>query len=202
MDQRIPVYIGRHAIAELIGYCQSQGHARFTLIADQNTYAALGHSVEQALRAAQYDVIVILLSGEVVADERYIVQVLLKVDRQDRVYLAVGSGTLTDITRFVSHRTKSTFCALPTAPSVDGFTSLSAPLVLQGLKQTVGCHSPLAVFADLPTLAAAPQPLIAAGFGDMVGKLLSVADWRLGHLLWDEPSDEEIAQHLIRAANA
>ncbi len=203
MEDRAPVYIGRNAIAELIAYCKSNRLDRFVLVADQNTYAALGRSVERALQAAQCDVIAVVLQGdEVIADEHYVVQVLTRADREDRTYLAVGGGTLTDISRFVSHRTKTTFIALPTAPSVDGFTSLGAPLVVEGLKRTFICHAPRALFADLETLCAAPPRLIAAGFGDMIGKILSVTDWKLGHILGDELYDESIAQQFLAAANA
>jgi len=52
---------------------------------------------------------------------------------------------------------------------------------------------PIAVFADLPTLAAAPQAMIASGYGDILGKTIALADWRLGHLLWGEPYSPEIA---------
>ena len=34
----------------------------------------------------------------------------------------------------------------------------------------------------------------------MLGKYTSVADWRLGHLLWDEPYDEAIAVRTLEAA--
>jgi glycerol-1-phosphate dehydrogenase [NAD(P)+] len=106
---------------------------------------------------------------------------------------------LTDITRFASHRTHSQFIAVPTAPSVDGFASIGAPLIVHGVKITVICQAPLALFADLRTLAQAPQQMIAAGFADMLGKLTSIADWRIGHLLWNEPYDESIAQRTLAA---
>ena len=113
--------------------------------------------------------------------------------------MAIGSGTITDITRFVSHRTGAAFISMPTAPSVDGFASIGAPLIVDGVKETIICHTPTAIFADVTTLAAAPRGLIAAGFGDMLGKLTSIADWRLGQLLWDEPYDEAIAQRTLTA---
>lgn len=203
MEKRLPVYIGKDAISELTSYCIANNLVKFALIADQNTYAALGNAVEQALKAMHCDVVSIVLRGDqVIADEHYILQVLTKLDHQDRLFLAVGSGTLTDIARFISHRARTSFIALPTAPSVDGFTSIGAPLVIGGLKQTFICHPPIAVFADLPTLTAAPQQMIAAGFGDMLGKMLSVADWKLGHLLWDEPYEERIAEQFLTAARA
>jgi glycerol-1-phosphate dehydrogenase [NAD(P)+] len=136
----------------------------------------------------------------VVADASHVLDVLAAADLQERIFLAVGSGTLTDITRFSSHRTKTSFVSVPTAPSVDGFASVGAPLIIHGVKITLICHAPIAVFADINTLAQAPRPMIAAGFADMLGKLTSVADWRIGHLLWDEPYDEAIAQRTLSAA--
>jgi len=62
------------------------------------------------------------------------------------------------------------------------------------MKQRISARSPIAIFADLPTLCAAPRAMIAAGFGHMLGKFTALADWRLGHLVWDEPYDERIAQ--------
>jgi glycerol-1-phosphate dehydrogenase [NAD(P)+] len=79
---------------------------------------------------------------------------------------------------------------------VDGFTSIGAPLVVEGLKKTYISQAPIALFADLPTLCKAPRLLTAAGYGDMVGKLLSAADWKLGHILWDEKYDPEIDRRM------
>ena len=203
MGVRLPVYIGNQAVAEFIRYCQQQELKEFLLVADANTYRALGETVDKALRAQGFDVVTVVLQGdEVIANEHYLVRVLLGYDRRQRVFLAAGSGTITDITRFVSHRTGRDFISLPTAPSVDGFTSIGAPLVVGGLKQTIICQAPRAVFADLPTLSAAPRRLIAAGFGDLIGKYLSIADWKLGNLLWGEPYDEGIAQHMLGAAQS
>jgi len=198
-----PIYIGANATAHLLEYCCQNNLKRFTLIADTNTYAALGQQVESALKAASYAVATILLSGtEVVANEHYIMQVLVQASLGDCTFIAVGSGTLTDITRFVSHRTGRSFIAMPTAPSVDGFTSIGAPIVLAGVKTTVICQPPLAVFADLDTLAHTPHRLVAAGFGDMLGKITSLADWKLGSLLWHEPFDEAIYTRSEKAIEA
>lgn len=189
-----PIYIGENAIDELIAYCNQHNRKQITLVADERTFAALGERVAAALGAADFDLTTIVLKGdEVIADENYLLQVLAKAPVADHTFIAVGSGTLTDITRFISFRTKNDFISMPTATSVDGFTSIGAPLVLEGVKQTLISQPPLAVFADLPTLQAAPKELIAAGFGDMVGKFTSLADWQLGRMLWNEPYDEDIA---------
>jgi glycerol-1-phosphate dehydrogenase [NAD(P)+] len=189
------IYIGPDAIGQVVAYADAQGMRRFHLVADENTWAALGQRAWEALRAHGAEVTPILLMGAfVAADEEQIVQLMLPAGGQpDRVYLAVGAGTITDITRFASHRMGRPFISLPTAPSVDAYTSINAPLLIRRLKETINAQAPLAVFADLETLRCAPRPMIAAGFGDMVGKYTCLADWRLGHILWDEPYDAEVA---------
>jgi glycerol-1-phosphate dehydrogenase [NAD(P)+] len=200
MEKPSPIYIGKDATAKLIQHCEKLGLSRFTLVADQNTWPVLGESISVALKQQGYDVNTIVLTGqEILADEYYIVQVLVRATKEDRTYIAVGSGTLTDIVRFVSSRTKASFISIPTAPSVDGFTSASSSLALGRMKQTILGQSPSAIFADLPTLCAAPRPMIAAGFGDMLGKFTALADWQLGRLLWDEPYDEQIARRTRKA---
>jgi glycerol-1-phosphate dehydrogenase [NAD(P)+] len=199
----LPVYVGPDALPELVRFCRERQLSHFALVADDNTYAALGARAEAELHGAGFDVLTVILKGEEIgADARSIFQVLLVLDRVPRTFIGVGSGTITDVTRVISHRIGSEFISLPTAASVDGFTSIGAPMVIDGAKITVNAHGPLAVFGDLPTLCAAPQPLIAAGFGDLLAKLTSIADWELGALLWDEPYDAEIARRSRAAALA
>ncbi len=195
------VTIGDEAIPDLLNYLSSRGLDKLVLVADTNTYPALGAYVEASLREQGVDLTPIIFTNEeVIADAHHVLEVMVNTDAAPRTYLAVGSGTITDITRFVSWRTGNSFISVPTAPSVDGFTSLGAPLIINGVKTTILTHSPRAIFADLSALTAAPKDMIAAGFADMLGKYTSAADWRIGRLLWDEPYDEEIALRTIAAA--
>ncbi len=198
-----PIYVGSDAVGKLLDYVAEKGLYRFAIVADTNTYAALGQRAEAALKHKGYDVTSIVHTGdEIHADEHYLVQTLVEAPLGDLTFIAVGSGSITDITRFVSHRSGRPFIGLPTAPSVDGFTSIGAPIILAGVKTTLICQAPLAVFADIDVLANAPQRLIAAGFGDMIGKYTSLADWKMGSLVWDEPYDKEIARRTQAAIDS
>lgn len=197
---RPTVYVGDDAIEQLLLFCLQRRIARAIVLADATTYQVLGRRVERAWARRGWDVRLALLNGlDVVADEHHVVQALIQTGPADGTYLAVGAGTITDIVRFISFVTRREFISLPTAPSVDGFASAGAALTVGGTKRTVPAHAPIAVFADLDTLAAAPPPMIAAGFGDMLGKFTSLADWRLGHLLWGEPYSEDTARHVRTA---
>jgi glycerol-1-phosphate dehydrogenase [NAD(P)+] len=199
----IHFYLGEDAVSHLVQYCETQNRDSFLLVADRNTYPVLGKAVESKLVARGWDVkSVVFDTPEVVPDEAFIVQVLMEADQVERTYLAVGSGTITDITRFASHRTRRPFISLPTAPSVDGFTSPSASLVIGRIKQTVMAQPPLAVIADLATLSAAPQAMIAAGFGDILGKAIALADWQISHLILDGTFDPQIAGRVRSTLNA
>lgn len=195
-----PIYIGADALEPFSQFIQSRNLSRFYLVCDPHTYQALGQKVITRLDRDGMEVKTICLEGdEIIADEATLIQVLLAVGEDVRPFIAVGSGTLTDITRYASYVTRAPFISLPTAPSVDGYTSMNAPLVIRRYKETIKAHGPLGVFADLPTLCAAPRPLIAAGFGDMLGKLTALADWKLSHLLMDEPYDKEVATRANKA---
>ena len=196
----LPVVIAPDAIPALLDYLHSRGIARANLVADANTWRVLGERAAQALAAAGVDVKPILLAGEeVTPDEQTVVEILLAAGREQRPYLAVGSGTITDLTRFASYSTGNEFISLPTAPSVDAYTSTGSSLILRGLKQSVYSQAPAAVFADLDTLCAAPKAMIAAGFGDVVAKYTSVADWKLAALLRDGPYDDAVARRMAAA---
>jgi glycerol-1-phosphate dehydrogenase [NAD(P)+] len=196
-------YCGDSAIDQLLAFCQVKHYHRFLLICDRNTHSVLGERVATALIARGWEVLKVVLEGEeVIADEEYLAQVFFRADGEARLYLAVGSGTITDIVRFCSHRSGNSFAAIPTAPSVDGFASLIAPVVIRRFKDTAYCQPPVGIFADIQTLCQAPPRMIAAGFGDMLGKYTALADWKLGSLIWGEPYHPEIAQRMRNALNS
>lgn len=200
MSETLPhVYIGNNAIDQFIEYIDEHTLKSFTLVADENEYAALGRDVAAALQKNNSDVHSIILPGNINPDEAGLIQVLLEPDERERTYLAVGSGTLTDIVRFASHRAGMPFISFPTAPSVDGFASTGCSLTIRSYKQTIMAAQPVAIFADLQTLSRAPRPLIASGFGDMFGKYIALADWPIGNLINGEPFNQAIADRSRRA---
>ena len=146
------VYIGKDAISALQAFIKLKNFTAFTLVTDENEYEALGREVETAIRKIDRSLRTIVLPGKATPDETYLIQVLLEPDERRRVYLGVGSGTLTDIVRFCSHRAGMPFISLPTAASVDGFASTGCALTIQKYKQTIMAAAPVGIFTDLDTL--------------------------------------------------
>jgi len=107
--------------------------------------------------------------------------------------ISVGSGSLNDVCRVTAYRTEKPFCIFATAPSMDGFASDTAPILENNFKSSWQAKQPNVILGDTAILAAAPNELKAAGFGDMVGKYIGLVDWRIAKLLIDEYYCERIA---------
>ena len=197
-----PIFVGDDAFQRLATYCaDSFPDSPITLVADTRTFAAAGENVARVLAAAGRALRTVILRGDNLhADEHGIARVLTASPYGEALFVAVGSGTITDITRYVSFRLGMPFVSVPTAASVDGYTSAGAPLVIEGIKRTHYSQPPLAIFADPAVVKRAPAELTAAGVGDMLGKITAAADWRLGALLWGESYDEAIALRSRAAA--
>lgn len=193
------IEISAGALQLLPGYLKKKQYEHVMLVVDDKTYAAAGKEAEAGLKQANINVTVTFITpneaGDVVADERSVVELLLAIQQsRPQVVIAVGSGTIHDIVRYSAFTVELPFISVPTAPSVDGFNSKGAPLIIRGYKQTIIAIGPDAVFADLSILTKAPQALIAAGVGDIIGKYTSLFDWKFGHLTNDEPYSELAAQ--------
>jgi glycerol-1-phosphate dehydrogenase [NAD(P)+] len=171
-------------------------------VGDDNTYIALGNAVETALKEKKFNPHNLILQGNgdhVKADARNIVNILVAIHPETEIIFAIGSGTITDIVRFVCHRTGLPFVSIPTAASVDAYSSNTTSIMVEGVKHSYKAKQPEAIFVSIDTLRNAPQPLTAAGFGDMLAKYTALADWKLAHLLVDEPYDRELAQAIENA---
>ena len=100
--------------------------------------------------------------------------------------IAVGSGTIHDITRYLAYTKNVPFVSCPTAASVDGFCSSVAAMTWDGFKKTFTAVAPKIVIADLNIISKAPAFLTNSGFGDMIGKFIALADWQIAHELTNE----------------
>lgn len=103
--------------------------------------------------------------------------------------LAVGSGTINDLCKYASFLLHIPYAVIPTAPSMNGYLSATASIMVDRTKKTLPAHMPKAVLCDMPLLCAAPERTIAAGFGDSICRITAQTDWYMSHLLMDTPYD-------------
>ena len=189
------VRVGSGVMQELPGILRDLGASHIFLVADNYTYEAAGRQVEQLLDQAglAYHKRVFQTETPLVPNEYALGSVLAAMTSQDDMLLAVGSGTLNDVTKYVSARTGVPYVIAATAPSMDGYASTVAPTILDGFKTTLPAVYPAAIVADVVILKDAPMPMLTAGFGDIIGKFTSLADWRLSHQLNGEYYCPEVA---------
>ena len=189
------IRVGSGVMQELPGILRDLGASHIFLVADNYTYEAAGRQVEQLLDQAglSYHKRVFQTETPLVPNEYALGSVLAAMTSQDDMLLAVGSGTLNDVTKYVSARTGVPYVIVATAPSMDGYASTGAPTILDGFKTTLPAVYPAAIVADVDILKDAPMPMLTAGFGDIIGKFTSLADWRLSHQLNGEYYCPEVA---------
>lgn len=159
------------------------------VVADRNTYAAFGARVARAL-ATRFTVQELVLDPVPHADVETVARLVTALDPRTDAVIAVGSGTLNDLAKMVALERGLPQLVFATAPSMNGYTSLSASIMMDGLKRSVRARTPVGVFFDLRVLAAAPPRLIRAGLGDSACRSTAQADWLLSHLLLDRPYRE------------
>lgn len=176
---------------------------RDLVVADAHTLAAAGQAVADALRAAGRDVEIHLLGDpqaasaaapaaahQLTCDDAAVDEVAaLLAEEPERNPIAVGAGTVNDTVKMASFRVGRPYQVVPTAASMNGYTSAIAAVLSRGVKRTLPAHQPEAVFADVEVLQRAPAFLARAGFGDLLSKPFSNADWLLSHLLRGVPYD-------------
>jgi len=175
------------------------------LIADAHTHAAAGKAVQAAFEAAgiRTRAPFIIDDPALYAEMRFVDQVTAALRDHDAVPVAVGSGTINDLTKLAAHRcARPSFC-VATAASMDGYTAFGSSITYLGSKQTFDCPAPLAVIADLEVIGAAPPKMSGWGYADMSAKITAGADWILADALGVEPIGEQawnIAQGSLRLA--
>jgi glycerol-1-phosphate dehydrogenase [NAD(P)+] len=151
------------------------------IVADGNTMAAAGDRVAALLERAGIPV-----AGTLVFPARPVLHAELELAGAvaravgaagKAIPVAVGAGTINDLTKRAAFELERPYLCVPTAASVDGFTSYGAALLSGGYKRTFPCPAPRAVVADTEVLAAAPPYLSSSGYGDLAGKLVAGSDW-------------------------
>ncbi len=190
------------ASSELVNYMNTRFKGKIAVICDENTvkYASkLAPDINSGL---------IILNGNTHADETavsYVKGELLNKFGNSSLpecFIACGSGSVHDITRYTAHEYKVPFVSYPTAASVDGFVSGVAAMTWHGQKITFPSSSPIAVFADDDVFFQAPYELTASGAGDILGKFTALFDWRVSHILTDEYICDEIENIEYEALNS
>lgn len=162
---------------------RSLGGNRVAVVSDPATHAVQGAAVARALGGSAIEIVL----DHPHADEEQVERLRERTRGADAL-VAVGSGTINDLCKYVTATDDRSYCVFGTAPSMNGYTSTTASITLRsGLKTTQRAQAARGVFIDLQVNAAAPGYLIASGFGDSICRSTAQIDWYFSHRLLGTP---------------
>ena len=168
------------------------------LIVDCNTWRVAGEKVFALMRGAGIPTTVFHIPDEHFhAEWKYIEMVDKVLDETGAVAVSVGSGVINDLCKLCSYHHGQSYLSVPTAASVDGYSSFGASISYKGLKQTFECPAPVAIVADVEVIATAPAKMTAAGYADLAAKNPCGAEWMIADLFGTEPIIPE-AWHMLQ----
>jgi len=164
------------------------------IVADENTWRAAGEKLFSVLKSAGLDPFppYIFPAVPMLHADDAVTPLLTDAMPFDCVPVSVGGGTINDLVKRASAVTRHRYLCVPTASSVDGYTSYGAAMTSNGLKKTLPCLAPLVVAADVDVLMAAPPPMAASGYADLAAKIPGGADWLIADELGIEPVRSDV----------
>ena len=163
-------------------------NGKLFLVADNNTYGVAGQAVEDMLKDEKFNVYSFVFNTphELVPDASTLGRLLIEYELGTSLIVAVGSGVINDMCRYLAYKLEIPFIIVGTAPSMDGYASVVTPTIVDGIKATLGGVYPYAIIGDIDILKNAPMRMLYAGFGDILGKVNALADWNLARILHGE----------------
>lgn len=196
------VLIGRGVLAQLPRLVRKYSAGRPFLLADVNTWAAAGETAAAVLSGAGIPCAkYVFPQTSLEPNEEAVGSAVMHFDPSCDLIIAVGSGVINDIGKILSCVSGRKYIIAATAPSMDGYASATSSMAMDGLKISLNSRCADAIVGDLNVLKNAPLHMLKAGLGDMLAKYVSIAEWRISHLITGEYYCEAVAQ-LIRDALA
>jgi len=190
------VIIGSGAIRKLPEILKRYNTEKPFLLADRNTFAAAGEEVCKLLGShSKY----VFEQDCLEPDERAVGSAVMHFDNSCDVIIGVGSGVINDIGKILSNITGRKYVIVATAPSMDGYASATSSMSMDGLKVSLNSRCADVIIGDTDILKNAPLHMLKAGLGDMLAKYVSIAEWRVAHIITGEYYCEQVAE-LIRKA--
>ena len=156
------------------------------IVCDANTYKAAADTVQKRLAAAGFDVRLCMLPGDEIEPTTEMADIICAKAADVDFLMSVGSGVITDLTRRSAFLTEKPFAVFGTAASMDGYTSITSSMMIDGTKISKYGNAARLLMFDPKVLASAPLAMQAAGVGDVLAKYNVLVDWKLGNAVTGE----------------
>jgi len=176
------IVYGKDILNQAVELAQKLSPAgKIQIICDGNTYKACGYIIEEQFKEFGLNFITYIFESkhDLIPGNREIGKLLIETPNDISLMIAVGSGVINDITRQVSFKMKIPYFVVCTAASMDGYASVTSSLIIEDKKSTIDGQLPCAILADENVLKHAPDKMLKAGFGDVIGKITGLIDWKL-----------------------
>lgn len=181
------IEISEGALKKLPELVHKYKYKRVCIVSDKNTYKVAGEKTYEILTNEAIDTCNIILEEDnLISDESALGMIMVGIEPECDLIIAIGSGTVNDLCKFISYKLGIDYFIVATAPSMDGFASNVSALIVNRLKTTYETHVPKAIIGDVDILKDAPMNMIIAGVGDILGKYVCLLDWKLAHMIQGE----------------
>ena len=178
------VIIASRAIRELEEELAAYQH--ILLVADHNTYQTCGEQVRDCLKDRLADTLIYQQEGLLIPNEDAIARMEQHLTDHTDLIIGIGSGVIQDLCKYVSFQAGLPYYIIATAPSMDGYASKGAAMIIGNMKVTYNAHVPEVIIGDIDILKEAPMRLIQSGYGDILGKYSCLNDWKLSRIVNEE----------------
>ena len=194
------VLIGKGVIYNLPDLIKKYKTKKPFILADKNTFSVAGDLICEMLSEHKIACGKYIFQSEVLEpNEESVGSAIMHFDSSCDLIIGVGSGVINDIGKILSNITGKKYIIVATAPSMDGYASATSSMNLDGLKVSLSSRAADVIIGDTDILKTAPLHMLKSGIGDMLAKYVSIAEWRIAHLITGEYYCEQVAQ-LIRKA--
>lgn len=189
------VSLRRGAVNDIPSQLNKLGAVRPFILCDPNTYEAAGKKVCGVLSNAGTEYSLYILHDRHPApDEKALGEAVMRFDPKCDSIIGIGGGVVNDICKLMTNLTKRPYIYCATAPSMDGYASSSSSMEALGLKTSINSAAADMIIADTDIIAAAPKDMILSGIGDMCAKYISLAEWKMAHIITGEYYCPEVAE--------
>jgi len=187
----LELYTGKNGISRLLDVVHRIGvGGRVLVVADKNTFRVAGEEVAERLAedgpSVAVEVYCPAKKEELTAEHSLAEKLAKRMKEKFDFAIAVGSGTINDLTKYAAAKCGIPYIVYATAPSMNGYPSFMAALSYKGIKKSFKARPPVAIIGDIDILSNAPKELIESGLGDGISKSVCNIDWKIAGMLKKE----------------
>lgn len=194
------VEIGSGALKKIPEYVKSFGYEHPYILCDKTTYEIAGKKSEQYLKQAGINPVVLILK-HTDFDEATLGEIVINKPDNCDLMIGCGTGSITDMLRYSSFKLNLPCFTVATGAPMDGFSASVGIMNVNNLKATMPAHSTEVIIGDTDILESAPYRMSIAGFGDLIGKLNALNDWRLSAIVNNDHYCKNIDQMVTDYVN-